>query len=193
LSVNKESKSGELCNDGLGDIDPFADWPPKPNSAASILAVEHPPTTHQNISGLNTGNIGFGGSSTSLGQMKTNQMSWSAKPNNTNIMGMNSTGSYLNQGNSSVGFGNPIGALSSSFSTPTISSAGQSIMPPRSDFGSLSQSTSGTQGPPKLAPPPSAAVGRGRGRNQGQSALSRASRTPHPNVSSEQPPFLDLL
>jgi len=186
-------KSGELSNDGVGDVDPFANWPPKPSSAASISAVERLPSTNQSISGLNTGNMGFGGSSTSLGQMKTNQVSWSAKPNNTNIMGMNSTVSYLNQGNSSLGYGKPAGGLSSGLYDPASPSAGQSIRQPKSDFGSLSQLSSGTQGPPRLAPPPSAAVGRGRGRNQGQSALSRASRAPNSNVSSEQPPFLDLL
>ncbi|VAH77553.1 unnamed protein product [Triticum turgidum subsp. durum] len=193
FSANKDSKSGGLSNDGVDDVDPFADWPPKPSSAASISAVERLPSTNQSISGLNTGNMGFGGSSTSLGQMKTNQVSWSAKPNNTNIMGMNSTTSYLNQGNSSLGYGNPIGGPSSGLSNAASSIAGQSIRQPKSDFGSLSQLSSGTQGPPRLAPPPSAAVGRGRGRNQGQSALSRASRTPNSNVSSEQPPFLDLL
>ncbi|KAF7029808.1 hypothetical protein CFC21_041474 [Triticum aestivum] len=193
FSANKDSKSGGLSNDGVDDVDPFADWPPKPSSAASISAVERLPSTNQSISGLNTGNMGFGGSSTSLGQMKTNQVSWSAIPNNTNIMGMNSTTSYLNQGNSSLGYGNPIGGPSSGLSNAASSIAGQSIRQPKSDFGSLSQLSSGTQGPPRLAPPPSAAVGRGRGRNQGQSALSRASRTPNSNVSSEQPPFLDLL
>ncbi|KAM3349947.1 hypothetical protein ACQJBY_022655 [Aegilops geniculata] len=193
FSANKDSKSGGLSNDGVDDVDPFADWPPKPSSAASISAVERLPSTNQSISGLNTGNMGFGGGSTLLGQMKTNQVSWSAKPNNTNIMGMNLTASYLNQGNSSLGYGNPIGGPSSGLSNAASSIAGQSIRQPKSDFGSLSQLSSGTQGPPRLAPPPSAAVGRGRGRNQGQSALSRASRTPNSNVSSEQPPFLDLL
>ncbi|KAM3331068.1 hypothetical protein ACQJBY_027254 [Aegilops geniculata] len=193
FSANKDSKSGGLSNDGVDDVDPFADWPPKPSSAASISAVERLPSTNQSISGLNTGNMGFGGGSTSLGQMKTNQVSWSAKPNNTNIMGMNSTASYLNQGNSSLGYGNPIGGPSSGLSNAASSIPGQSIRQPKSDFGSLSQLSSGTQGPPRLAPPPSAAVGRGRGRNQGQSALFRASRTPNSNVSSEQPPFLDLL
>uniref|UniRef100_A0A0E0JL67 Protein kinase domain-containing protein n=1 Tax=Oryza punctata TaxID=4537 RepID=A0A0E0JL67_ORYPU len=170
LSVSEQSKSGGLSSDGLDDIDPFANWPPKASSGASISAVGHPSSTNQSISGLSTGNIGFSGNSGSLGQMKTNQVSWSAKPNTTNLMGMNSTGNYLNQGNSALGFGNPI--------------VGRST-------GPLSSST--TQGPPRLAPPPSASVGRGRGRNQGQSALSRASRTPHSNVSSEQPPILDLL
>ncbi|VAH61725.1 unnamed protein product [Triticum turgidum subsp. durum] len=193
FSANKDSKSGGLSNDGVDDVDPFADWPPKPSSAASISAVERLPSTNQSISGLNTGNMGFGGSSTSLGQLKTNQVSWSAKPNNTNIMGMSSTASYLNQGNSSLGYGNPIGGPSSGLPNAASSIGGQSIRQPKSDFGSLSQLSSGAQGPPRLAPPPSAAVGRGRGRNQGQSALSRASRTPNSNVSSEQPPFLDLL
>uniref|UniRef100_A0A0E0C4M6 Protein kinase domain-containing protein n=1 Tax=Oryza meridionalis TaxID=40149 RepID=A0A0E0C4M6_9ORYZ len=170
LSVSEQSKSGGLSSDGLADIDPFADWPPKASSGASISAVGHLSSASQSISGLSTGNIGFSGNSGSLGQMKTNQMSWSAKPNTTNLMAVNSTGNYLNQGNSALGFGNPIGGRST---------------------GSLSSST--TQGPPRLAPPPSASVGRGRGRNQGQSALSRASRTPHSNVSSEQPPILDLL
>ncbi|KAI5000938.1 hypothetical protein ZWY2020_010897 [Hordeum vulgare] len=163
FSANKDSKSGELSNNGVDDVDPFADWPPKASSAASISAVERLPSTNQSISGLNTGNMGFGGSSTSLGQMKTNQVSWSAKPNNTNIMGMNSTVSYLNQGNSSLGYGNPIGGPSAGLSNAASPIAGQSIRQPKSDFGSLSQLSSGTQGPPRLAPPPSsAAVGRGR-------------------------------
>ncbi|KAL5222513.1 hypothetical protein ABZP36_027226 [Zizania latifolia] len=193
LAVNKESKSGGLSSDGLDDVDPFANWPPKPSSGVSISAAEHPSNTNQSISGLSTGNVGFSGNSSSLGQMKTNQVSWSAKPNTTSLVGMNSTGSYLNQSNSSLGFGNPIGGLSTGFPNPVNSSAGRSIMQSKSDFGSLPLSTSTVQGPPKLAPPPSASVGRGRGRNQGQSALSRASRTPHSNVSSEQPPILDLL
>ncbi|XP_062215123.1 SCY1-like protein 2 A [Phragmites australis] len=192
LSVNKESDSGRLSSDGLDDIDPFANWPPKPSSATSISAIEHPPSTIQSISGLSSGNIVSGGSGNSLGQMKSNQMSWSAKPNTTNLMGMNSTGNYLNQGNSALGFGNPTGGLSAGLSNPSSSSAGQSMMQPKSDFGSLSLSTNNA-GPPKLAPPPSAAVGRGRGRNQGQSALSRASRPPHSNISSGQQPILDLL
>ncbi|KAL5227462.1 hypothetical protein ABZP36_015727 [Zizania latifolia] len=193
LPVNKEIKSGGLSSNGLHDVDPFANWPPKPSSGARISASEHPSNTNQSISGLSTGNIGFSGNSSSLGQMKTNQVSWSVKPNTTSLMGMNSTGSYLNQGNSALGFGNPIGGLSTGFSNPVKSNARQSIMQSNSDFGSLPLSTSTIQGPPKLAPPPSASVGRGRGRNQGQSALSRASRTPHSNVSSEQPPILDLL
>jgi len=112
--------------------------------------------------------------------MKSNQMSWS---NTSNLMSMNSTGSYLNQGYTALGFGNPIGGLSTGLSNSSSSSAGQSMMQPKSDFGSLSMTTNNAaHGPPRLAPPPSAAVGRGRGRNQGQSALSRASR-----------PILDLL
>ncbi|CAO2191041.1 unnamed protein product [Urochloa humidicola] len=185
LSVNKENDSGRLSSDGLDDIDPFADWPPKP-SATSISA-----NTNQNISGFSSGNIGFGGSGNSLGQMKSNQMSWS---NTSNLMGANSTGSHLNQGNAALGFGNPIGGQRTGLSNPSSSSAGQSMMQLKSDFGALSMSNNNAaHGPPRLAPPPSAAVGRGRGRNQGQSALSRASRPPHSNSSSGQQPILDLL
>uniref|UniRef100_A0A0A8XMU6 Uncharacterized protein n=1 Tax=Arundo donax TaxID=35708 RepID=A0A0A8XMU6_ARUDO len=126
--------------------------------------------------------------------MKSNQMSWSAKLNTSNLMSVNSTGSYLNQGNSARGFGNPIGGLSTGLSNPSSSSRGQSMTQPKSDFGSFSLSTNNAaHGPPKLAPPPSATVGRGRYRNQGQSALSRASRPPHSNNSSGQQPILDLL
>ncbi|KAK3161288.1 hypothetical protein QOZ80_1BG0075190 [Eleusine coracana subsp. coracana] len=193
LSVNKESDSGRLSSDGLDDIDPFANWPPKPSSGTNISVMEFPSSTNQSFSGSNTGNIGLVGSGNSLGQMKSNQMSWSTKPNTSNLMGLNSTGSYLNQGNSSLGFGNPIGGLGTTLSNPSSSSVGQSMMQPKSDFGSLSLlSNSASHGPPKLAPPPSAAVGRGRGRNQGQSALSRSSR-PHSNSSSGQQPILDLL
>ncbi|CAO2170635.1 unnamed protein product [Urochloa humidicola] len=186
LSVNKENDSGRLSSDGLDDIDPFADWPPKPSSATSISA-----NTNQNISGFSSGNIGFGGSGNSLGQMKSNQMSWS---NTSNLMGTNSTGSHLNQGNAALGFGNPIGGQRTGLSNPSSSSAGQSMMQLKSDFGALSMSNNNAaHGPPRLAPPPSASVGRGRGRNQGQSALSRASRPPHSNSSSGQQPILDLL
>ncbi|OEL18249.1 SCY1-like protein 2 [Dichanthelium oligosanthes] len=191
LSVNKDNDSGRLSSDRLDDIDPFADWPPKASNTTSISATEHRLSTNQNISGFSSGNVGFGGSGNSLGQMKSNQMSWS---NSSNLMGMNSTGSYLNQGNTALGFGNPIGGMNTGLSNPSSSSAGQSMMQPKSDFGSLSMSTNiAAHGPPRLAPPPSAAVGRGRGRNQGQSALSRASRPPHSNSSSGQQPVLDLL
>lgn len=190
LSVNKENDSARLSSDGLDDIDPFADWPPKPSSVTSISATEHRPSTNQNISGFSSGNIGFGGSGNSIGQMKSNQMNWS---NTSSLMGMNSTGSYLNQGNTALGFGNPIGGLGTGLPNPSSTSTGQSMIQPKSDFGSLSMSGSNaTHGPPRLAPPPSASVGRGRGRNQGQSALSRAQR-PHSSPSSGQQPILDLL
>jgi SCY1-like protein 2 len=183
-----------LSSDGLDDIDPFVNWPPKPSSAAGISAMEFPSSTSQGFSGLSTGNIGLGGSSSSLGQMKSNQTSWSTKPNTSNLMGLNSIGSYMNQGNSALGFGNPIGGLGTGLSYPSSSSAGQSMVQPKSDFGSLSlPSNSDSHGPPRHAPPPPAAVGRGRGRNQGQSALSQASRPPNSNSSSGQQPILDLL
>nr|CAB3477619.1 unnamed protein product [Digitaria exilis] len=189
--LSLENDSGRLSSDKLDDIDPFADWPPKPSIATSISATDHRPSTNRNISGFSSGSVGFGGSGNSLGQMKSNQMSWS---NSSNLMGMNSTGSYLNQGNTSLGFENPIGGLDTGLSNPSSSSAGQSMMRQPSNFGSLSMSTNNAaHGPPRLAPPPSASVGRGRGRNQGQSALSRASRPPHSNSSSGQQPILDLL
>jgi len=191
LSISKENDSGRLSSDGLDDIDPFADWPPKPSNVTSISATEHRPSINQNISGFSSGNIGFGGSRNSIGQTKSNQMSWS---NTSNLMGMNSTGSYLNQGSAALGFGNSIGGLSTGLSNPSSSGTGLSMMQPKSDFGSLSMSANNAaHGPPRLAPPPSTSVGRGRGRNQGQSALSRASRPPHSNSSSGQQPILDLL
>ncbi|PWZ31605.1 hypothetical protein Zm00014a_039594 [Zea mays] len=191
LSISKENESGRLSSDGLDDIDPFADWPPKPSNVTSITATEHRPSINQNISGFSSGNIGFGGNGNSIGQAKSNQMSWS---NTSNLMGMNSTGSYLNQGSAALGFGNPIGGLSTGLSNPSSSSTGLSMMQRKSDFGSLSMSANNAaNGPPRLAPPPSTSVGRGRGRNQGQSALSRASRPPHSNSSSGQQPILDLL
>lgn len=191
LSVNKENESGRLSSDGIDNIDPFADWPPKPSNATSISAIEKQPSTNQNISGFSSGNMGLGGSGNSLGQMKINQM---GRSNTSNVMGMNLTGSYLNQGNSALGFGNSLGGLNTGPSNPSSSSAGQSMMQPKSDLGSLiTSANNAAHGPARLAPPPSAAVGRGRGRNQGQSALSRASRPPHSNSSSGQQPILDLL
>ncbi|AQK96599.1 ARM repeat superfamily protein [Zea mays] len=190
LSISKDNGSGRLSSDGVDDIDPFADWPPIPSNVNSISATEHWPSINQNISGFSSGNIVFGGSGNSVGQTKSNQMSWS---NTSNLMGTNSTGSYLNQGSAALGFGNPNGGLSTGLSNPSSSSTGLSMMLPKSDSGSLSTSVNNAaHGLLRLAPPPSTSVGRGRGRNQGQSALSRASR-PHANSASGQQPILDLL
>jgi SCY1-like protein 2 len=78
-------------------------------------------------------------------------------------------------------------------SNPSQDLFGSSVL--GSNIGSKLGSTNGIGSTPRLAPPPqTSSVGRGRGRNQGQSALSRATRpVGNAKSTSDQAPLFDLL
>ncbi|KAL5716068.1 SCY1-like protein 2 A [Ranunculus cassubicifolius] len=153
------------------EIDPFADWPPRPTNST---ATKSPP---QNAGGFNMNsqsNMDLFSSHNPIGSTNQFQM-------------MNGGGMMMN---------NPTTTQTSS---PSIGLFRQNPGPEKraTDINSIfASSNKSDQIALRLAPPPSTAVGgRGRG-NQGHS--SRVSTTRPSNRSSkpppsEQPPFLDLL
>ncbi|XP_078167971.1 SCY1-like protein 2 A [Carex rostrata] len=123
--------------------------------------------------------------SNSTGQLKPLQNLNSSSNSSINL---NSAG-MLNQDNSSSMnyVTNPIG------SNPSQDLFGSGFG--QNPIGPKLGATSGLGFTPRLAPPPqTSSVGRGRGRNQGQSALSRATRpVGNAKSTSDQPPLFDLL
>lgn len=123
--------------------------------------------------------------SNSTGQLKPLQNLNSSSNSSINL---NSAG-MLNQDNSfSMNYvTNPIG------SNPNQDLFGSGFG--QNPIGPKLGATSGMGFTPRLAPPPqTSSVGRGRGRNQGQSALSRSTRpVGNAKPTSDQPPLFDLL
>ncbi|KAJ6851299.1 SCY1-like protein 2 isoform X1 [Iris pallida] len=184
LSVDeKQNKnSGAQSSSSVDDLDPFANWPPKPsNSSSSSMGSFTKSANSYGSSGPNMSSFGLvtklpqgSSSNTSTG----NSNSLSGMGNSNSLSGMGNSNSLLGMGYSN---GNNNGKRTG-------------------DLGSIFASTNTGQPTLRLAPPPTtvigrgttsmgrgaSAMGRGRGRNQGQTGLSQASR-------SEQPPILDLL
>ncbi|XP_038975484.1 SCY1-like protein 2 [Phoenix dactylifera] len=187
--VNEKQNSGGP-DGAFDDLDPFANWPPKPsNSASSLGSLTKSSHTHGISS--NTSSAGLWSNSNPLGQSKPYQGSSVSNTNNLSGLGLNSqTLGQLKQGNSGSSFGNSMSTLGMGSHN---SSVGQSAGKATGDLGSIFSSSNNGQPMPKLAPPPTSAIGRGRGRNQGRSGLPKASRSGHSKVSSDQPPLLDLL
>lgn len=175
---NEEMKSfGGLSNGSFDDIDPFANWPPKPSNASSNIG-----------SALNSSpNRGFSGSNSNtnhIGLSTAYQGSAISSIKNPSSLGLN-TNTSSNTGKLNTGYG----INTNSFNIP------QNNPKRATDIGSIFSSANSGQ-PPRIAPPPTTAGGiappptyaggRGRGKN-------RASQSSQAKVTSEQPPLLDLL
>lgn len=160
--------SGGPSDRTFDDIDPFANWPPKPNgSSISSLSSSYKPnsTTGRISSDSGPQNFDFSGNANFLG----------SKPYQKNVISINKEQSGMNTFVS--------GSANDSLSLGSGQSIGRQA---NLDIRSLFPSANiGGHTAPKLAPPPSTAVGRGRGRNQ-------ASLSSHTKPSSKQPP-MDLL
>lgn len=185
---DKQLNAGASSTSSFDDADPFADWPP-PTSGISGGSLTS-----------NNGTIGplANNYSSSLITSTPNSMNFQTngndswvfndrssfeplKPNQgTSILNANSLNSGLNPQNS-------IGFLKQSQGMSTLGSYSDKKS---TDLGSIFGSSKNEQTAPKLAPPPSTAVGRGRGRGRGGTSTSRSS---HAKPQSEQPPLLDLL
>lgn len=213
--IEKQTDNTKLADKtNFNDIDPFADWPPRPSNSVVGLGSSTnnntglPSQNHGSI-GLNKSyqsNTGFTNNGNSIGlstqnhgmmarQMIGKQSSNAFSGNNVPIgsskqyqgsSGTNGTGfktnsssgfSKQNQGNGASAIGNPIGPHTDKRAT---------------DLGSIFASSKGEQPMPRLAPPPTA-VGRGRGRLQGNVGGSATSRPGRAKAPPEQPPLLDLL
>ncbi|CAL9174362.1 unnamed protein product [Musa hybrid cultivar] len=188
LNVNEKQNSTDVPNSAFDDLDPFANWPPKPSNSASSLGSVTVPTQSHGISGSGMSSIGFSSNSTSIGQSNPHKGSLISSVNNPRGLPMNSqTFGQVNRASASV-IGNSVSALETSHSNS------HSHAFKATDIGSIFASVHNGQPTPRIAPPPATAIGRGRGRNQGNARVSKASRSSsHGQGSSEQPPLLDLL
>ncbi|KAJ0024172.1 hypothetical protein Pint_07043 [Pistacia integerrima] len=178
-SEKQQPNPGRSSSSSFEDLDPFADWPPRPSGSSSVSGT------------LSNGNIGSVTKNYTSGLTST--------PNNKSYQtnGNNSWASYnpsstLNSGGlnnlNSIGFMKQNQGYSGSGSGPV--SVTYNNDKKSSNLGSIFGTSKSEQTAPKLAPPPATAVGRGRGRGRGASSSSRPS---HVKPTSEQPPLLDLL
>ncbi|KAL2326517.1 hypothetical protein Fmac_025575 [Flemingia macrophylla] len=176
--------SGTSSTSNLEHDDPFADWPPRPNGSVS------------GGSGIpNNGNLGM---PLNLGFNSITSTSSNMGPHTNNNRPVNSQSSEsisLNSRNASSAMGNlgpqnSLGFLKQNHGFPASNASYNNVQSTATDIGSIFSSNKNEQIAPKLAPPPSTAVGRGRGRGRGASSTNRSSQT---KSHAEQPPLLDLL
>lgn len=187
---SKQMDAGATSTSSFNEIDPFADWPPRPSGTSSGSGASNNGTTglqpNSYSSNLitntpdimnfqNKGNISWAfNNQSSLDPLKPNQ--------GTSAVNSGSLNSGPNP-QSSIGF------LKQNQNTSTLGSYNNTKP---TDLGSIFGSSKNEQTAIKLAPPPSSAVGRGRGRGRGRGGISTL-RSSHAKPQSEQPPLLDLL
>ncbi|XP_057504105.1 SCY1-like protein 2 A [Actinidia eriantha] len=188
--IEKQNQNSGSPSASFDDIDPFANWPPLPNATSRTSG-----SSNNGAFASSTDKYGSSlGTSTpnGLNFQTASSNSWaSSTPNSIGSLRQNqgSTGSF----NSGPHNQNSIGSLKQN---QGISVLGTYTDKKPTDIGSIFASSKNEQTAPRLAPPPSTAVGRGRGRgrgNQGQTGAPSAMRSSHAKSSAEQPPFLDLL
>lgn len=186
----KQNLNGDASSSSFDDLDPFANWPPRPISISgvsgsysnngTIATTANKPGSSLNANYLNGINI-----------QPNNSINWafntqnSIEPSNQNQGNSTLNASSLNSGLNSQ---SSLGFLKSSQGNSAWGSSPQKS----ADLGSIFTSSKSEQAAPRLAPPPATAVGRGRGRGRGNQGAT-ASRSGHAKSSSEQPPLLDLL
>ncbi|TKY68234.1 SCY protein 2 [Spatholobus suberectus] len=177
--------AGTSSTSNLENDDPFADWPPRPNGSG---------ISNNGTLGMPLNKIGFNSmtsTSSNMGPQTSN--SWpvnsqsSAESISLNSRNASSTMGSLNSG---PGPQNSLGFLKQSHAFPASNVSYNNVQSTATDLGSIFSSNKNEQIAPKLAPPPSTAVGRGRGRGRGSASSTRSS---HTKSRAEQPPLLDLL
>lgn len=185
---DKQLNAGTSSPSNFDDLDPFANWPPRPSSTSNDSGTLNNGTMQTATN--NYGSSSITSTPNNLSYRADNSNSWSfsnqnsgelVRPNNGSST---SNASILNSGSlqNSIGFLKQNHGISASIGSYNNQKA--------ADIGSIFSSGKNDQTAPKLAPPPSTAVGRGRGRGRGGNSASRSS---HTKPISEQPPLLDLL
>lgn len=188
LSEN-ERRNQNTSATSFDDLDPFANWPPRPSGSG---------ISNNGVTGLSTNNLGSSfstGSLSSTAFQNTTGPSW--------VMNSQSSVDPLKQYPGSSGLNNltvdggrgsrgPTGALKHNQGISSIGPPLNDKGP--TDLGSIFSSAKNDTITPKLAPPPSTAVGIGRGRGRGRGAQGHSGvRSTSNKGVSEQPPLLDLL
>ncbi|KAK8580110.1 hypothetical protein V6N13_143241 [Hibiscus sabdariffa] len=185
-NVEKQLNTGTSLASSFEDLDPFANWPPRPSASIGLGSLNNgamgPATTNYGPSCIT-------GTQFNMNNPDDKSNSWAFSSQNSgellrpNLGGSTSNASILNSGGpqNSIGFmkqnqGNSASMNSSYNNQKSL------------DFGSIFSGSKNEQAAPKLAPPPSTVLGRGRGRGMGRARVS-----PRAKSTSEQPPLLDLL
>lgn len=161
---------------GFDELDPFANWPPRPNNGASVASTGRNNGTASNFSSNLPGGTHF------------------QTANNDNWAFSNASLSSLKppqQGNSGISANNQdqvnsFGVPKQSQGMPSYTSGSYNNQKP-ADISSIFGSRKTEQSAMKLAPPPSVAMGRGRGRGRGGTGTSTS------KTNGSQPSLLDLL
>ncbi|XP_027089967.1 SCY1-like protein 2 A [Coffea arabica] len=190
----KLTESKTLSATSLDDIDPFANWPPRPGGSTSAFGSS---TNGGMALSANKNGSSYGGAAPNGLSFQTgSSTSWAFNTESlTEPMRPNQGNSSLNTNSLNGGGLNTQNSLGFMKQNQGVSSYGVSSEKTM-DLGSIFASSKSEHTAPRLAPPPVTAVGRGRGRgrgNQGQLSASSASRSSHMKPQSEQPPLLDLL
>ncbi|KAK8691840.1 hypothetical protein V6N13_075335 [Hibiscus sabdariffa] len=184
----KQLNGGTSLPSNFEDLDPFANWPPRSSTSSNDSGTFGDGSMQP---GMN--NYGFSSITSTTNYQTDNSNSWMfGNQNSGDILRPNhessiSNADTLNSGGpqNSMGFLKQNQRISASMSSSYNNQKS-------ADIGSIFGSSKNEQTAPRLAPPPSTAVGRGRGRGRGRGASS-ASKTTYARPTSEQPPLLDLL
>lgn len=189
-AANQKPNTGSPSTSTFDDIDPFADWPPRPGGSLNVSG-----SSNNGIVASSNNKYGTSSSSGAMNDVifQTNSdMSWAfntqklVEPSRQNQGNSTFNSTSLNSGlnsQSSIGFMKQ---------NQGISTLGSYNDKKTTDLGSIFASSKNDHAAPRLAPPPPTTVGRGRGRGRGNQGHSNA-RPAHAKSPSEQPPLLDLL
>lgn len=177
LNGNKSSSDSSL-----DDIDPFANWPPRPSGTGPSA----PSSVNNGSTAPSVNKYGLSNSATTTNGLSSQSALWEFSTQNLNYS------KSQNQGiSSSTNFGSSIDGLSSQNSLgylkPNIGiSAPGSSNEKATSLGSIFATNKNEHVALRLAPPPTTAVGRVGGRGRG-------SRTGQTKPQPGQPPLMDLL
>ncbi|XP_050364375.1 SCY1-like protein 2 B [Argentina anserina] len=185
--AEKKSDPGVSPTSSFDDIDPFANWPPRPSGSVGGSGPSNNgafPTSLYSSSSLSSTSNSMNMKNNSINSWTFDTQSSIEQIRLNQGSGTSNTGSL---GNSVFNSQDSLGYLKQN---PATLASSVYTNKSSTDIGSIFASGKNDQTSLRLAPPPSSTVGRGRGRGRGASSVSRSS---HAKSSTEQPPLLDLL
>lgn len=180
LNGNKSTSDSSL-----DDIDPFANWPPRPSGTPTVSSSLNNGTTAPSVN-----KYGFSNSSTNTNGLSIQSASW-AFGMQSQSQGISSSAN-VGSGSGGLGSQNSLGHLKQNHGNSALGSSTEKA----ANLESIFASNKNEHIAPRLAPPPTTAVGRVRGRgrgSQGKTGSNSASLSGQKKSQTEQPPLLDLL
>ncbi|XP_022932450.1 SCY1-like protein 2 isoform X2 [Cucurbita moschata] len=187
-----QATTGSSSTSSLDGEDPFADWPPRPSGSLAGASG----ASNNGVVGPSKNKYGTGSSMTtpnSLNFQTNDSASWTLNNQNTSEpMIQNHGTSTFNSSSPGSGGINSLNSIGFQKQNQGIPSQLTYDADKKStDLGSIfAPSKSDHNIAPRLAPPPTTAIGRGRGRGRGVSSTLRSTQN---KSSSGQPPLMDLL